>query len=722
MKKNEIKIKEIIDKLYNSRKTEEEVKQINLLYEDLYNYNLTVKETENTTDYLNKITDIILNETGAGIYAAVTAILFSLKKDNTDYIKTRYNGTVNKLFRGLANVPDIKPEKTEKQTDNFIKLLLTITDDVRAILILISVQIYKMRNITSFSEQEKNNILRLSKNIYIPLAHRTGLYNIKTELEETHMKHTEKEIYHSIAGKLKETKRSRDLYIKNFTEPLKKTLEDAGYRFTIKGRPKSIHSIWNKMKSQNVPFEEVYDLFAIRIILKSDLENEKAVCWNIYSIITDLYKPNPKRLRDWISTPKLSGYESLHTTVLGPENKWVEVQIRTERMDEVAEKGPAAHWRYKTGKEGSGSDWLSRIRNEIENPSEIEADDNVKTSLYSDDILVFTPENDLKSLKKGYTLLDFAFAIHSKVGETCTGGIVNGKIQPLSYELQNGDTVKVLTNKNKRPNPEWLEIAKSQRTKNKIKRALKSITYDAADIGKDLLKEKTERLKLKFDDNTVQKIADYFKCKTILELFHKIGKGSIDLQKIKHAVEYEEKEIKPENKNTENLEEKNLKENNFFSSGDYLVIGDNLSGLDFKLAKCCNPLPGDKIFGFVTVNKGTKIHKTSCPNAKEMFSKFPYRIVKAKWNSTEGNTAFSAAVFISGTDKSGIAAEITKIINDEFNLKMQAISLKSKNNNQFEGVAAVRISNRKQLNDLIKRIKMVKGINTVREKQSYYLK
>jgi len=718
MKKKEFKIFQIINKLRDSEEDEKTKEQIIRLSKDAEIFLKNKKRYELET--AGEIAEILLNETGTGSISIITAILFVFykqKKDIFDSITTGYNKSINKLYKGLLNVANIKSEKTENQTDNFIKLLLTITDDVRSILIVISVQIHKMRHLKSYDETERIQILNLAKNIYIPLAHRIGLYNIKTEAEEIYMKYTEKEMYHFIAGKLKETKANRDLYIKEFIKPLNDLLKKAGYHFTIKGRPKSIHSIWHKMKSQNVPFEEVYDLFAIRIILKSDFKNEKIICWNVYSLITNIYKPNPKRLRDWISSPKISGYESLHTTVLGPENRWVEIQIRTERMDEIAEKGPAAHWRYKTGKEGIGNNWLSRIREEIENPSDTENADKLKTPLYSDDILVFTPDNDLKSLKKGYTILDFAFAVHSKVGESCTGGIVNGKIQPLSYELQNGDTVKVLTNKNKKPNPEWLDIAKGQRTKLKIKRALKSITFDAADVGKDLLKEKLERLKIEFNDSQVQKITEYFKCKTAIELFHKIGKGTIDLMKIKHAVEFQ-KEKKEE---TEILKENKLELSDeiISKSDDYLIIGDDLSGVDYKLSRCCNPLPGDKIFGFVTVNKGTRIHKTNCPNAKEMYTKFPYRIINAKWNAVDGNSAFSASIFIKGTDKSGLASEITKIITDEFNLKLHAISLKSASYNQFEGVVIVLVKNRKQLNDLIKRLKLIKGIRTVGEKKVF---
>ncbi len=703
-------LKSISDSIDNQRIIE----NINLLTEDLNN----LKKSKNNLlfDEPREIADIILNETGADISSVIVALLHYFLKNEDEYIKKRYDKTIYKLFKGLNKIPEIKAEKTEKQTDNFIKLLLNITDDVRAVLILIAFQLYKMRHFINYNSDEQKQILNIIKNIYIPLTHRTGLYNINTELEETLMKYSESEMYKTIAAKLKETKANRDLYIKNFIEPLDIMLKDAGYNFKIKGRPKSIHSIWNKMKTKGVTFEEVYDLFAIRIILKSDIKNEKIVCWNVYSLITNIYKPNPKRLRDWISAPKLSGYESLHTTVLGPENRWIEVQIRTQRMDEIAEKGPASHFQYKVGTAGKGTDWLSKIREAIENPAEDDTDDVVKSSLYSDDILVFTPENDLISMKKGYTLLDFAFAVHTKVGETCNGGIVNGKIQTLSYELQNGDTVKILTNKNKKPNPEWLDIVKGQRTKTKIKRALKAITFEAAGTGKELLKEKFERLKLPFNEMSVQKIAEYFNYKTAIELFHNVGKGNIDLQKIKHIFESEKEQKKEKNNIIEDSLPIEIQE--IPKTDDYLIIGDNLSGLDYKFAKCCNPLPGDKIFGFVTVNKGTKIHKTTCLNAKEMYARFPYRIIKAKWNKTDGFSAFSAKIFINGSDKSGLTAEVTKIINEEFNMKLLAISLKTNINNHFEGIVIVEVNNRKQLNDLIKRLKIVKGMRSVEEKRN----
>jgi len=699
------------EKLESKENREKILKVLNLLSES------DKSIINDNAEYTAEICNIIINETGGGVNTLIAGIFYSFyKKNELDFelIKEEYGTTIFKILTGLNKIPALKTEKIDKQAEQFIKFLLTVTDDVRAILIMLAVELYKIRNLDKFNQNEKYIIVNQAKTLYTPLAHRIGLYNIKTEFEEKTMKYTEEDMYRFIAKKLKETKAARDTYIESFIAPLQKVLKKAGYNFTIKGRPKSIHSIWNKMKSQNVPFEEVYDLFAIRIILKSDIKNEKAVCWNVYSIITDLYKPNPKRLRDWISSPKLSGYESLHTTVLGADNKWVEVQIRTERMDEVAEKGPAAHWRYKTGKEGGNNDWLSKIRETLENTDEYESesDENSKNQLYSDEILVFTPEGDLKSLKKDYTILDFAFSVHTKIGETCSGAVVNNKIQPLSYVLKNGDTVNILTNKNKKPNPEWLEIAKGTRTKNKIKRALKSITFNRAESGKDIIKEKLERLKFGFSETNIEHLTNYFNFKTAVEFYHSVGEGTIDISKIKQA--FEKKETPEVKVNEEIKTEIHEKEN--ITYGDFLLIDENISDLDYTLSKCCNPLPGEEIFGFVTVNKGTRIHKKNCPNAKDMLTRYPYRVVKAKWNIKDIQSSFSANIYVKGKDFPGITTIISDIITNEFNLNMQAISLKTLKNSMFEGVVIAKVNNKKQMTDLMNRLKTVKNINTVYQK------
>ncbi len=663
--------------------------------------------------YASKISEIIVFEIGGGIDSLIATIYFIMYNFEDVHLKIfekKFGKYSFQILKGLYKYRELKTEKIYKQTDLFIKLLLTVVEDIRAVLILIAVQVYNIRNFKRFSEDQKQIILNQTSSLFVPLTHRIGLYNIKTELEELHMKYAENEMYTFIANKLNETKAARDAYIENFIKPLKKIISEAGYKASIKGRPKSIHSIWNKMKSQAVPFEEVYDLFAVRIILTSDLKNEKAVCWNVYSIITDLYKPHPKRLRDWISFPKLSGYESLHTTVLGHDNQWVEVQIRTVRMDEIAEKGTAAHWRYKSGKEGGKDQQLALIRDALENPKEYESAENIsKAALYSEDIIVFTPDGDLISIGKDYTVLDFAFQIHTKVGETCNGAIVNGKIQPLSYELKNGETVKILTNKNKKPNLEWLEIAKGTKTKLKIKRALKAKEFNSSENGKDIIKQKFERLKIEYSEKNIEILTKFFNRKNSLEFFDDAGKGNVDLSKIKLAFEKPDTQIKEL--------EKQVKispiPDETFNETDFLLIDDNVTRLDYTLSKCCNPLPGDDIFGFVTVNKGTKIHKHTCSNAKDMKMKYPYRILKAKWNIKDFDKSFAANLYITGKDSQGITSDISNIVTKEFGLHMHAISLKSLKDNMFEGLVAVRINSKKQITDLKNRLKMLKGVNSV---------
>ncbi len=714
--KNKI-IQEHFIKIIEFTNTLEKEESKDLVYKVLnYIGELDKNIDEKRVSYSSEISNIIIEKTGGGLITLVASILYSfIKKEefNEQVIKDTFGESISKILVGLYKIPVFTSKKIDSQSENLIKFLLTITNDVRAILIMLATELYNIRHIESFEDDKKKSIISRTQMLYTPLAHRIGLYNIKTEFEESVMKHTEEDMYRFIAKKLQETKATRDKYISDFITPLKKMISDAGFTASIKGRPKSIHSIWNKMKSQGVPFEEVYDLFAIRIILKSDLKNEKAVCWNIYSIITDLYKPNPKRLRDWISAPKLSGYESLHTTVLGVDNKWVEVQIRTERMDEVAEKGPAAHWRYKTGKEGGNNDWLAKIREEIENPVDDENTDKSKKALYSEEILVFTPEGDLKSLKKDYTIIDFAYAIHTRVGETCSGAVVNGKIQSLSYELKNGDTVKILTNKNKKPNAEWLKIAKGTRTKNKIKRALKEIEFNKAEAGKEIIKDKLERIKIGFSEKNIEILTSYFNFKTAVEFYHNIGNGNIDISKIKQVFEKTEDKKEETNKEfKEQISSEVLREDDN-SSKDYLLIGNNISNLDYSLATCCNPLPGDKIFGFISVNKGTRIHKKSCSNAKDMISRFPYRVIEARWNTENINSTFSARIFLSGKDTPGIATKITEIITKEFNLSLQAISLRLLNDNMFEGEVVVKINNKSQLLELNKRLKNFKSIKQV---------
>jgi GTP pyrophosphokinase len=705
---------DIFKSLINSIEITFEKDRIPVLIDLLSGYN---PETDPSVAYhlvdASGISEIVINEIGGGIDSILAVICFVME-DSVELpakvVDKRIGASAANILKGLNKYKELKTEKIHKQTDLYIKLLLAVVEDMRAVLILIAIHVFKTRNFNRFSEDERTLILNQTQSLFVPLTHRIGLYNLKTQLEEFHMKHAESEMYRIIAKKLNETKAARDAYIENFVAPVKKLISEAGYKAKVKGRPKSIQSIWHKMKTQAVPFEEVYDLFAIRIILKSDPKNEKAVCWNVYSIFTDVYKPHPKRLRDWISFPKLSGYESLHTTVLGPDNQWVEVQIRTERMDQIAEKGSAAHWKYKTGKSGETDERLALIRDALENPTKYsDEEDQNKAKLYSDDSIVFTPNGDLIGIGKGYTVLDFAFQIHTKIGETCNGAIVNGKIQPLTYELKNGDTIKILTNKNKKPNLEWLEIAKGNKTKLKIKRALKAIEFKSSDDGKEIIKQKLERLKIEFSEKNIEVLMKYFNKKNPVEFYHDAGEGKIDLSKLKNAFEKSEQPVKEPEKSIKAIEPTSEP----ISEADYLLIDNNMTHMDYTLSKCCCPLPGDAIFGFITVNKGTKIHKDNCPNAHDMRSRYPYRIVRAKWNIKDSEKAFSANIYITGKDVQGISSEITGVVTKEFNLQMHAISLKSLKDQMFEGLISVRINNKKQITDLMNRLKMVKGVTGV---------
>ncbi len=721
----------MVSSIINIRELKQEVTK-------LINYKLDEKQKEvfdNTFLYFEKLqeqginlqfekckihAEILLNETGAGNKTLCATLIYSIQEKNTidtNIISEEICPIIGEIISGLLKIPILKKEKYAKNIENFIKLLLTVTGDVRAVLIRLIQQIYTMRYFESFNNEEQIIAAQQTASLFAPLAHRLGLYKIKTELEETAMKYTENEMYKFIAKKLSETKRVRDLYIKNFIEPVEKSLIQAGFKFTIKGRPKSIFSIWNKMKKQAVPFEEVYDLFAIRIILDSPLEQEKDNCWKVYSIITDTYKPNPKRLRDWISAPKAAGYESLHTTVLGSENKWLEIQIRTERMDEIAENGPAAHWKYKDSGSSASSDWLTNMRDAIENPLQDDDTNNkAKAALYSNEIFVFTPEGDLRSVKKGYTVLDFAFSIHTKIGETCTGAIVNDKIKTLNYEINNGDTVKILTSKNKRPNADWLNIAKSTRVKNKIKQLLKLKDNKSSEQGKETLKQKLAQLKVEFTEANTVKLCEYFNCESPIILYQQIGENKIDSHKIKKAFESinEKAEKKADLKEIKNsIFEENITKANKFN--DYLLIDENLSTLDYSLSKCCNPILGDKIFGFITVAKGTRIHKESCPNAKDLKHRYPYRIVKAKWNVKNIDTNFISNIYIAGKDKLGITAAITNIITLDFKIKLKAITINERKNEMFDGAIVVYIKNRKQITELIERLRKIKDIQVVKE-------
>ena len=627
-------------------------------------------------------------------------------------ISREFGDKVLGIVRGLQTVAKINTSRSRMQSENFIKLILSQADDVRVVLILLSSKLNQLRNISSLPEQEQLTLCEELDSLYAPLAHRLGLYQIKTEMEEMSMKYLHNDIYKTIARQLAEKKASRDEYIRRFIEPLKALLESKGIPpFEIKGRPKSIHSIWNKLQKGKVTFDHIYDLFAIRIIIDSEPQNEKRDCWNVYSIISDLYRPNPNRLRDWISSPKSSGYESLHTTVLGPENRWVEVQIRTRRMDEVAEKGQAAHWIYKDGDTAAGSvHWLSKIRDILENPTDdsLENDSNSRMELYSDEVFIFTPQGDLRKLPAHATVLDFAYEIHSNIGNTCTGGKVNGKIVPLKHELKNGDAVEILTSKNQSPKQDWLSFVKTSKARQHIKKFLREMQYKTAEIGKEMLARKFAQSEIKFSDENIRKLIKNLNFKEPIDLYLAVMDNKVDLSVLKTLFDDKTEDKKPVPIDSEDFSGKISRK--LSKEGDNLLIIDDLNdNLDYKLAKCCSPIKGDDIFGFVTAGNGIKIHRLNCPNAMNMMEVYPYRIIKARWSKADANVDFSAGVRVTGSDEISIVSNITELFSKDQFVKLRGFNLNSKDGN-FEGILTLSIRDSYHLDKILERIRAIKGV------------
>jgi GTP pyrophosphokinase len=667
-----------------------------------------------------EITYIILNEVGLGKAAVLSILLHELvekKLLTVEEIEKTFHTQVSSIIEGMLRVGELYERKLSLETENFRKLFLTFAEDIRVILIIIAEHLYIMRILETFPESSRQKIARESSFLYAPLAHRMGLYSIKSELEDLSLKYTNKEIYHEIAHKLNETKRSRDQYISEFITPLKEKLKETGYSFEMKGRTKSIHSIYSKIKKQNTAFENIYDLFAIRVILDVPLEKEKAACWQAYSIVADMYQPNPKRLRDWLSIPKTNGYESLHTTVMGPGGKWVEVQIRTVRMDEIAEKGLAAHWKYKGIKSESGMDeWLKNIREILENPelNAIDFMDEFKLNLYDKEIFVFTPNGDLHKLPKGATVLDFAFEIHTGLGCKCVGAQVNGKNTTIKYELNNGDQVKILTSPTQKPNSSWLKVVTTSKAKNKIRQSLKEVEFKDAEIGRETIIRRFKNWKIELDDGKLSRLAKKMGYKTVSDFYQEIAQEKLDLHVVRDAYLDLDKlttNEQPEVRSAETYS-KDLSSLETTGKEDVLVIGENLKGLDFKLAKCCNPIYGDDVFGFVSVTGGIKIHKTDCPNAPQMIARFGYRIVKARWSGKSAGSQYPITLHIVGHDDIGIVTNITSLISKEKNISLRSISIDS-NAGLFQGNLTIMVNDTKELEGILKKIKIVKGVKSV---------
>ena len=634
-------------------------------------------------------------------------------------VQQEYGEDVAGIIRGLVKINELYSKSPTIESENFRNLLLSFAEDMRVILIIIADRVNLMRQIKETPNIEaRTQVANEAAYLYAPLAHKLGLYKLKSELEDLSLKYTQHDVYYHIKEKLNATKQARDRYIEAFIEPIRKKLEDAGLKFHMKGRTKSIHSIYQKMKKQGCPFEGVYDLFAIRIILDSPLEKEKQECWQAYSIVTDMYLPNPKRLRDWLSVPKSNGYESLHITVMGPEGKWVEVQIRTERMDEIAEKGLAAHWRYKGIKGESGLDeWLNSIRETLENSdSDMEAMDQFKLDLYKDEVFVFTPKGDLYKLPQGATVLDFAFSIHSNLGCRCTGARVNGKNVQLRQKLNSGDQVEIMPSNTQTPKRDWLTFVTTSKARNKIRQALKEIAARQTQFAKETLERKFKNRKLEYDEAILMRLIRKLGFKTVTDFYQSIANESMDVNDII------DKYLDMQKRETEQREEISYRSAEGFNiqqptdakdyKDDVLVIDRNLKGLDFTLARCCNPIYGDEVFGFVSINGGIKIHRCDCPNAKEMRSRFPYRIVKARWAGKSQGKQYPITLRIIGHDDIGIVTNITSIINKENNILLRSISIDS-HDGLFSGMLTVTVDDNAKLESLIKKIKTVKGVKQV---------
>lgn len=649
------------------------------------------------------------------------------KSENLDAIRKEYGEGVARIIYGINKVQSLYDKTPTIGSENFRNLLLSFAEDMRVILIMIASRVNLMRQIKNNKNAEAVRKTAEEANyLYAPLAHKLGLYKLKSELEDLSLKYLEHDAYYHIKDKLNETKSSRDAYIKQFIIPIKQKLEAQGLKFHMKGRTKSIHSIWQKMKKQKCPFEGVYDLFAIRIIIDSAPEKEKIECWQAYSIITDMYQPNPKRLRDWLSVPKTNGYESLHITVLGPENKWVEVQIRTERMDDIAEHGLAAHWRYKGVKatEGGMDEWLASIRAAMEAGNDLEVMDQFKSTLNEKEIYVFTPKGDLWKMPAGATVLDFAFQIHSKVGCQCTGAKINGKVVNMRHELHSGDQVQIVTSAQQYPKQEWLQVAHTSRAKAKIRLALKETIVKEIAITKEMIERRIKNRKMEFDEATMQILVKKMGFKEVSEFYKNVGNGTLDIQDV--LDKYQElkypkvtptpppglstdpdhrsaSEFVLDNHPTQRGQEK--------TNSDVLVIDRSQKGLDYSLANCCHPIYGDDVFGFVTVSGGIKIHRCDCPNAPELRKRFGYRIVEAKW-SGKGQSQYSITLRVIGNDDIGIVSNITSIISKEERIMMRSINIDS-DDGLFSGNLVVNIDDTSRLEQLIKRLKTVKGVKNV---------
>ncbi|MBX2932881.1 MAG: bifunctional (p)ppGpp synthetase/guanosine-3',5'-bis(diphosphate) 3'-pyrophosphohydrolase [Ferruginibacter sp.] len=667
------------------------------------------------------VAKICVEEIGLGIRSTICALLHDTVEDTDitlDDIQREFGAEVTKIVDGLTKISTVMDTNSTQQAENFKKILLTLTDDPRVILIKLADRLHNMRTLESMKREKQLKISSETIYVYAPLAHRMGLYNIKTEMEDLAMKYMEPDTYKYIAKKLSDTKRERTKYINDFIRPLKEKLDKADFDFEIYGRPKSIHSIWNKMKKKGVSFEEVYDLFAIRILVNSALEKEKEDCWKVYSIITDSYNPSPERLRDWLSNPKSNGYEALHTTVMGPHGKWVEVQIRTKRMNEIAEKGLAAHWKYKEGKDDESrfDKWFHQIREALTSPNENSIDflQDFKTSFLAEEIYVYTPKGEVKMLPIGASALDFAFGVHTAVGSKCIGAKVNHKLVPISQKLRSGDQVEIITSAKQKPNIEWLNFVVTSKAKSKIKDTLKEEKRKIADEGKYILQRKMEGIGAAMNQANMEELSNYYKTGSSLDLLYEIAIKKIDLKELKDFTLYGDKLVAPKPVKQvveEKIEKPPILKQYDKKDAELIIFGESSDKIQYSLAHCCKPIPGDDVFGFVTTGEGLKIHRTNCPNAARLMANYGHRVVKTKWAKNK-EISFLTGLKIIGLDDVGVIHKITNLISGELKFNIAAMTIEAKQG-IFEGNVKIFVHDKEELDELVDRLNALTGITRV---------
>jgi GTP diphosphokinase / guanosine-3',5'-bis(diphosphate) 3'-diphosphatase len=666
------------------------------------------------------VAQICVEEIGLGTTSIISALLHDVVEDTEleiEDIERHFGPKVAKIIDGLTKISGVFDYGSSEQAENFRKMLLTLSEDVRVILVKLADRLHNMRTLESMPRAKQLRVAGETIYLYAPLAHRLGLYSIKSELEDLYLKYSEPQSFLEIQEKINVTRASRNRFIRNFINPIEKELQKRSFKYEIKGRPKSVYSIWSKMQKQDIPYEKVYDLFAIRIILDTLPEQEKAACWQVYSVVTDYYQPNPDRLRDWISTPKSNGYESLHTTVMSKTGTWVEVQIRTRRMDEIAEKGYAAHWKYKNntpgGQESGLEIWIARVRDMLEqnDSSAIEFVDEFRHNLFNEEIFVFTPKGDLKKLPRGATALDFAFEIHTAVGARCIGAKVNQKLVPINFKLKTGDQVEILTSNKQRPSEDWLNFVISSKARARIKEELREQKKTAAQDGKEIVKRKLKQLKTELNSEVLDKMLFHFRVKSALDFYYLVGTGKIDPREIKKVRDLDKSvRAQPLRANEAGAAPKKLRLP-LSTEQDVLLIGEDMDSLDYTLAKCCNPIPGDDVFGFVTVNEGIKIHRTNCPNATELLSKHGHRVIKAQWASKQG-VSFLTGLRIRGTDRVGVINDVTKVISSELKVNMRSVTIES-DNGIFEGDIQLYVHDTSHLELLKSKLEKIPGVEEI---------